>query len=591
MHAKKIQIENYGPIDCLEIVFPFNGDNPKPILLVGQNGSGKSVLLSHIVNGLMSAQGILYPENSEVEKRKVFKLRSPTYIKSGSEYFWAKIEFDLGLSLQEFFLKHQKEKFKEKPEFSFESINQIWDSMPQDRREEFSHNFSRFDPKHDTSNPFEENCILYFPPNRFQEPAWLNEENLKSKAEYTILRHIQGYAYRKIIQHSPLRDNQNWFFDIICDQRTFEIVITDRGMATSIYEIIIEVIRRIFSANRNLRFEIGRRQNRQVSLMQKDQILVPNIFQLSTGETSLLNLFLSILRDFDSTGQRFTKTEEIRGIVVVDEIDLHLHTIHQYDVLPALMKMFPRVQFIVTTHSPFFILGMQKTFREDGFSLYELPQGQEISPEEFSEFGNAYRSFTETKKFKEDIRKEIENAQKPVVFMEGKTDVKYLKRAAELLGKKELLQRVELEDEEGYGNLDNIWRSIDPQLSKKIIPQKIILLYDCDKAISKDTKTEKGKVFKRHIPLHKDHPLKEGIENLFDEETLERVRESEPAFIDIEKEHKKIVGGEEGNIPEKWDVNPDQKTKFCDWLCKYGTKADFKYFRVVFDLLKEILES
>ena len=73
-------------------------------------------------------------------------------------------------------------------------------------------------------------------------------------------------------------------------------------MATSIYEIIIEVIRRIFPTNKNLRLKIGRRQNRQVSLMQNDQILVPNIFQLSTGETSLLNLFLSILRDFDLIG-------------------------------------------------------------------------------------------------------------------------------------------------------------------------------------------------------------------------------------------------------------------------------------------------
>lgn len=71
MYAKRIQIENYGPIDRLEIVFPFNGDNPKPVLLVGQNGSGKSILLSHIVNGLMDAQSIVYPENSEVKRKSV----------------------------------------------------------------------------------------------------------------------------------------------------------------------------------------------------------------------------------------------------------------------------------------------------------------------------------------------------------------------------------------------------------------------------------------------------------------------------------------------------------------------------------------
>lgn len=595
MYAKKIQIENYGPIDCLEIDFPFNGDNPKPVLLVGQNGSGKSILLSHIVNGLMSAQSAIYSENSEMAKGKVYKLRSPAYIKSGMEYFWTRIEFEHNLFLQELFLKHQKEKFDEKPEFSFESINQIWDSMPENSREKFDHNFSDIGPEHNANNPFQENCILYFPPNRFQEPAWLNEENLKSKAEYTILKHIQGYTDRKIIQYSPLRDNQNWLLDLTYDSSVFENIqnVGHYGVATFLYhQIVLSTLRIIFQADKNLRFGVSPRHDRKISLIQNDQILIPNLFQLSSGETSLLNLFLSILRDFDLNGKRFikaedTKSEGIRGIVVVDEIDLHLHADHQHKVLPELIKMFPRVQFIVTTHSPLFILGMQKTFGEDGFSLYRLPQGQEISPEEFSEFGDSYRSFTKTKKFNEDIRKEIKNAQKPIVFMEGETDVEYLKKAAELFGKETLLQRAELESGEGYGNLNNIWRSIVPQLSQKTIPQKIILLYDCDRPNNND----KGNVFKRHIPLHENHPLKKGIENLFEKKTLEKAQKFKPAFIDIHGEHPATVRGEEKSIPAKWDVNEDEKTNLCNYLCKHGTRDDFKHFQVIFDLLKKILES
>lgn len=597
MYAKKIQIENYGPIDRLEIVFSFNGDNPKPVLLVGQNGSGKSILLSHIVNGLMAAQSAIYSENSEMAKGKVYKLRSPTYIKSGREYFWTRIEFEHNLYLQELFLKHQKEKFDKKPEFSFESINQIWDSMPQDSREKFDHNFSDIGPEHNANNPFQENCILYFPPNRFQEPAWLNEENLKSKAEYTILKHIQGYTDRKIIQYSPLRDNQNWLLDLTYDSSVFENIqnVGHYGVATFLYhQIVFSTLRIIFRADKNLRFGVSPRHDRKISLIQDDQILIPNLFQLSSGETSLLNLFLSILRDFDLNGKRFikaedTKSEGIRGIVVVDEIDLHLHTVHQYDVLPELMKMFPRVQFIVTTHSPLFILGMEKTFGEDGFGLYRLPKGQPIRPEEFSEFSDAYRAFADTQKFHEDV-KAMKDAPKPVVFMEGETDVKYLKKAAEFLGQKELLQRVELRDGNGFGNLDKIWKNITPQLCK-LIKQKIILLYDCDKAISKDAKTEKGKVFKRHIPLHKDHPLKKGIENLFEKRTLKKARESKPAFIDIEGGHIKTVRGQKKTILEEWTVNKDEKSDLCEWLCAEGAKEDFKHFQVIFDLLEEILES
>ncbi len=49
------------------------------------------------------------------------------------------------------------------------------------------------------------------------------------------------------------------------------------------------------------------------------------------------------------SGKKLTET---RGIVMVDEVDLHLHPSWQRTVVPALSKTFPALQFIVTTHSP-----------------------------------------------------------------------------------------------------------------------------------------------------------------------------------------------------------------------------------------------
>ena len=74
-----------------------------------------------------------------------------------------------------------------------------------------------------------------------------------------------------------------------------------------------------------------------------------------------------------------TQASDIRGIVAIDEADLHLHAVHQHEVIPSLLKMFPRVQFIVTTHSPLFVLGMRREFGDEGFSLYRLPEGDRIS--------------------------------------------------------------------------------------------------------------------------------------------------------------------------------------------------------------------
>jgi hypothetical protein len=49
---------------------------------------------------------------------------------------------------------------------------------------------------------------------------------------------------------------------------------------------------------------------------------------------------------------RSVKPQEITGIVLVDEIDLHLHFRLQHEIIPRLRKALPKVQFIVTTHSP-----------------------------------------------------------------------------------------------------------------------------------------------------------------------------------------------------------------------------------------------
>ncbi len=60
----------------------------------------------------------------------------------------------------------------------------------------------------------------------------------------------------------------------------------------------------------------------------------------------------------DVVGQILLETGEVvpaaemEGIVLVDEIDLHLHPAWQVQLVPALKKVFPRLQFIATTHSP-----------------------------------------------------------------------------------------------------------------------------------------------------------------------------------------------------------------------------------------------
>lgn len=71
---------------------------------------------------------------------------------------------------------------------------------------------------------------------------------------------------------------------------------------------------------------------------------------LSDGERSLLVLAMTIARRLSLLGS--TQSGEHSAIVVIDEIDLHLHPKWQREVIPALLRAFPSCQFIVTTHSP-----------------------------------------------------------------------------------------------------------------------------------------------------------------------------------------------------------------------------------------------
>jgi predicted ATP-binding protein involved in virulence len=51
---------------------------------------------------------------------------------------------------------------------------------------------------------------------------------------------------------------------------------------------------------------------------------------------------------------------EMEGLVLIDEIDLHLHPKWQLGLIPTLKRVFPRLQFIVTTHSPMVLPGLSR---------------------------------------------------------------------------------------------------------------------------------------------------------------------------------------------------------------------------------------
>ncbi|MCK1284091.1 AAA family ATPase [Bradyrhizobium sp. 44] len=78
-----------------------------------------------------------------------------------------------------------------------------------------------------------------------------------------------------------------------------------------------------------------------------------NVRQLSDGERSVLALVLDIAKRLSQANPRLDDPlESGEAVILIDEIDLHLHPQWQRKIVSSLEKTFPKCQFIATTHSP-----------------------------------------------------------------------------------------------------------------------------------------------------------------------------------------------------------------------------------------------
>ena len=94
-------------------------------------------------------------------------------------------------------------------------------------------------------------------------------------------------------------------------------------------------------------------------------------FDFQSLSSGYLAIF-EILADLLVRSEFFEITpDELQGIVLIDEIDAHLHISLQKKILPFFSKLFPQIQFIVSTHSPFVI-----TSTDNETVVYDISSGE-----------------------------------------------------------------------------------------------------------------------------------------------------------------------------------------------------------------------
>ncbi len=86
--------------------------------------------------------------------------------------------------------------------------------------------------------------------------------------------------------------------------------------------------------------------------------------QMSDGFTAAIDIIADLILKMQG-GDSLTYNYLKSGIVLIDEIETHLHLELQRLVLPMLTKIFPNIQFIVTTHSPFVLNSLENAVAYD----------------------------------------------------------------------------------------------------------------------------------------------------------------------------------------------------------------------------------
>ena len=93
--------------------------------------------------------------------------------------------------------------------------------------------------------------------------------------------------------------------------------------------------------------------------------------QLSAGYRGVITIVCDMIARL-SEKQQVEHIEDFQGIVLIDEVELHLHPKWQYSFMNKLREIFPLIQFMVTTHSPTVLLGAgmeavyYQIYKEDG---------------------------------------------------------------------------------------------------------------------------------------------------------------------------------------------------------------------------------
>lgn len=488
MKLIKAIFENRAPFEHLELDF----GSTNIFVLSGINGTGKTTFLSYVVDAFYELAKVAYAYEFKGKETTFYRIASPMDImdfeKSSIVFFRFYHE---GMFYDYLDVRNGCSEDKLKQLVGDESeldIKQIFKKMEKDDTVKV---WSISDRKR-IESIFSSSLLTYFPAYRYEQPSFLSDA-YKIDLEFKKTPFFNGYLNNPIEVTSDLNSIANWLMDIVLDSQLYggeneQILL----QISSILSIILKA-----KTGCDCRIGVGPRgfgAARIQVVKYKDKKAIgtqyPSIFSMSAGELSLLCLFSELIKQADRNGKL---SSTIDGIVLVDEIDKHLHMVMQKEILPKLIRLFPDVQFIVSSHSPFFNLGLEDVF-QDQFKIFNMDNsGIECSPEDNDVFRDVYSSMIQVNDRYVDkyhkVLEKLNSNSKPLIITEGKTDWRHIKAAMKKLGYNSI--NVEfLDDDNALG--DKQLEKLLKDLARVKSTRKIIGIFDRDNSEYVQRFGEKG---------------------------------------------------------------------------------------------------
>ena len=117
---------------------------------------------------------------------------------------------------------------------------------------------------------------------------------------------------------------------------------------------------------------------------------------MSDGYAALLEIYSELIMRFETSEGLVDYNQQ--AIVFIDEIEAHLHVELQKKVLPFLTQMFPNVQFIVSTHSPFVINSLSNSV------VYDLEMKERIENPSIYSYEAVVEGFLSVGQYSDEIK-------------------------------------------------------------------------------------------------------------------------------------------------------------------------------------------